>query len=146
MLKDIRVLVVDDTADMRILIAKVLKRHGATTMETDSVDNALAALEQFKPDVIISDISMPEKTGYDLVRTLRDEIEPHKEAKIPAIAVSAFTDELSKKKSLMEGFQVHLGKPFEQKRLIELVAVLAELDSEAVECGFDAEQTYGHKS
>lgn len=138
-LAGLKLLIVDDQEDMRLVLKMVLKRHGAEVQEADSVETALELLKSFQPNVIVSDIAMPEQTGYDLVRKLRKEIEADIELheKIPAIALSSHADQHSKMRAIAEGFQVHLSKPFGQKNLVQVVSALATLDGDAVEHGVD---------
>ncbi|HYX36778.1 MAG TPA: response regulator [Oligoflexus sp.] len=136
-LEGIKVLVVDDLEDNRIMLFWILNGAGAIVRAEESVDQALVAIGEFKPDVIVSDISMPDRDGHDLIRTLRKGIEAHEGHKTPAIAVSAHANPALKQKSLSEGFQVHIGKPVDRQLLLGLVKVLAELDGKAVKYGFD---------
>lgn len=127
-LNGVRCLVVDDQKDLRRLMSYMLKKSGAVTAEAESVASALAQLSNFKPDVIVSDLSMPEQSGFDLVRRLREGGESAPCSQTPAVAVSAFTDEKTKRRSLSEGFQYHLSKPIKRDELVAVVARLARAD------------------
>ncbi|MDQ3230800.1 MAG: response regulator [Pseudobdellovibrionaceae bacterium] len=133
----IKVLVVDDIEDSRNILAQILGFSGANVRTEESVDKALAAIDEFNPDVLVSDISMPEKDGYELIRALREDIETCESHKTPAIAVSALGHPSYKERALSAGFQVYLSKPVNMKILVKLVEVLAELDGNAVAYGFD---------
>ncbi|HYX37235.1 MAG TPA: response regulator [Oligoflexus sp.] len=132
-----KVLVVDDLEDNRIMLFWILNGAGAIVRVEESVDRALVAILEFKPDVIVSDISMPHRDGHDLIRTLRRNIEVYEDRKTPAIAVSACTNPVVKQKSLSEGFQAHIDKPVNIQLFLRLVRVLADLDGNAVNNGFD---------
>lgn len=124
-LSGVKCLIVDDQKDLRRLIGFMLKKSGAQIAEAESVDAALAQLSDFQPDVIVSDLAMPEQSGFDLVRRLREGKEVAACSEIPVVAVSAFTDESTKSRSLREGFQYHLGKPIHRDELLAVVARLS---------------------
>jgi signal transduction histidine kinase/CheY-like chemotaxis protein len=122
-LQGVRVLVVDDEPDARELISAVLKQQGAEVRGCSSAAEGLKETISWKPDVLLSDIGMPEEDGYDFIRKVREwEIEAG--GKIPAIAVTAFTRVEDRNKALASGYQAHISKPI---KLAELVAVLANL-------------------
>jgi CheY-like chemotaxis protein len=119
-LAGIRVLLVDDDEDMRAAAGAVLEHHGAEVTAVDSAAAALAALERSRPNVLLSDLSMPGESGYDLIRqvTARD-------ATLPVGALTAFANEDDRKRALAAGFRMHLAKPFEAQALVKAVATLA---------------------
>jgi signal transduction histidine kinase/ActR/RegA family two-component response regulator len=123
-LEGLRVLVVDDEADARDLIGVILRRRGATVEAAASVAEALEAVERARPDVVVSDISMPESDGYQLVRELRRR-EATAGAALPAVALTAYARTQDHARSIAAGFQVHLAKPVEPDDLILAVANLA---------------------
>jgi PAS domain S-box-containing protein len=124
LLKGLKVLVVDDEADTRDMLKISLVQEGAKVTTAASVDEALQAMKDIKPDVLISDIGMPGKDGYTLIHKIRA-LAPHQGGKIPAAAITAFTRESDRTKALAEGFQLHVAKPIEPKQLLEVVANLA---------------------
>jgi PAS domain S-box-containing protein len=128
-LSGLRVLVVDDEADTRNFLSFMFEEYGAFATAVASVDEALAVLEQAKPDILISDIGMSEQDGYTLIRKLRS-LEPEKGGCIPAIALTAYTREEDRLKALSAGFQQHLSKPIDPNKLIAAVANVLELSLE----------------
>ncbi|MEH1989292.1 response regulator, partial [Nostoc sp.] len=128
-LAGLRVLVVDDEADTRNFLSFMFEEYGAFATAVASVDEALAVLEQAKPDILISDIGMSEQDGYTLIRKLRS-LEPEKGGRIPAIALTAYTREEDRLKALSAGFQQHLSKPIDPNKLIAAVANVLELPIE----------------
>jgi PAS domain S-box-containing protein len=122
-LTNLRVLVVDDEADVRQWITAVLEESGAKVSTFSSTRQALEALEELHPDVLISDIGMPGEDGYVLMRKIR-EIEAERGGRIPAVALTGYARVEDYKKALAEGFQLHVAKPV---RAAELIAVVASL-------------------
>jgi hypothetical protein len=126
-LAGMRVLVVDDEADTRELITFVLEQYGAKATAVASASEALLALEKLKPDVLVSDIGMPQEDGYSLIRKLRAR-ESKLGKSIPAVALTAYAREEDCTKALKSGFQRHIPKPVEPN---ELVVVVADLVGQA---------------
>lgn len=110
------VMVVDDEADERELMAAVLRRAGAEVHVADGAGGALAIFERCRPDLMVSDIAMPTTDGCELLRLLRE-----KDADLAAIAVSGFTNDDETKRALAAGFDGHMGKPCPGDQLVELV-------------------------
>jgi signal transduction histidine kinase/DNA-binding response OmpR family regulator len=123
-LAGIHVLMIDDEADAREVIAETLKRAHARVTMAGSVKEALEAFMRETPDIVVSDIAMPERDGYDLIRTLR-ELPPLQGGDVPAIALTAYAREEDRLAALSAGFQIHLPKPVEPAELISSVAHLA---------------------
>jgi PAS domain S-box-containing protein len=123
----LRILVVDDDSDAREISSIILRQQGAKVMQADSAREALALLTSSEigqmPDVMISDIGMPEEDGYSLIRRIRA-LPPEKGGNIPAIALTAFTSAEDRRRALEAGFQVHLAKPIEPNELIKVMAGL----------------------
>ena len=107
----------------------MFEEYGAFATAVASVDEALAVLEQAKPDILISDIGMSGQDGYTLIRKLRS-LEPEKGGRIPAIALTAYTREEDRLKALSAGFQQHLSKPIDPNKMIAAVANVLELPIE----------------
>jgi CheY-like chemotaxis protein len=122
-LSGVRILAVDDDADMRELLAFVLEQAGASTTVVASAQEALAVLEQTKPDLLVSDVGMPEMDGYMLVRQLRN-LTREQGGEIPAIALTAYAGELDQQRALAAGFQRHIPKPVEPTELVAVIATL----------------------
>ena len=124
------VLVVDDEADARELLAALLEHHGATVTAAASVEEALAALAERAPDVIVSDIGMPGADGYELARRLRaladDELR-----RTPAVALTGFARPEDGVRAADAGFDAHLAKPVDPVRLVSLLERVARAHRES---------------
>jgi PAS domain S-box-containing protein len=123
-LDGLKVLVVEDDEDARELVRAVLEEAGAKVTTSGSVVSALAAFEESKPDVLVSDIGLPDESGYDLVRKLRA-LPPERGGDIPAAALSAYTRPEDRQEALSAGFMLHAAKPINPLQLVSLVAHLA---------------------
>ena len=121
-LTGLKVLVVDDDADARRLLKRLLTQCHAEVTTAASGGEALALLETITPHVLISDIGMPAMDGYEFIAKVRSQqTEVHK---IPAAAVTAFARNEDKKHALHAGYQIHMTKPVEPAELIAMVANL----------------------
>ena len=121
-LDGIRVLVVDDDAEMRSMLSRVLQEQGAQVATAEGHGSAMAMLRQFAPHVLVSDIGMPERDGYQLIRDIR--AAGFDKERLPAVAVTAFDGEIAIARSLDAGFQHHLSKPVVPG---DLAAAIAQL-------------------
>jgi PAS domain S-box-containing protein len=128
-LAGVRVLVVEDEPDARELLSLILKGSGATVEAVESAQEALASLQIFKPDVLLSDIGLPIESGHELIRKVR--LLPSEASRIPAVALTAFATEEDRQLALAAGFQVHLTKPVEPSVLVETIerVVMPQPDS-----------------
>jgi PAS domain S-box-containing protein len=124
-LKGLKVLVVDDEADMRDLIAVILEQYGVEVRVAASAQEAISILDEFQPDILIGDIGMPEMDGYTLLRQIRSR-SPEQGGQIPAIALSAYAGEYNRKQALAAGFQMHLSKPIEPAQLVAAISRLVK--------------------
>jgi PAS domain S-box-containing protein len=120
-LEGIRVLVVDDDADARDLLGMVLTQARADVVTVASSREALALLEEAPPDVIVSDIGLPEENGYDLIRRVRA-LAAKNGGEIPAIALTGHARTEDQGRALAAGYQVHVAKPVEPAALISAIA------------------------
>jgi PAS domain S-box-containing protein len=123
-LQGLKVLVVDDEADTRELVGEVLKECGSEVITSGSAAEALVALEQFKPDILISDLGMPDEDGYSLISKIRA-LPPERGGQIPAAALTAYARAEDRMRVLRSGFQFHLPKPVDSAELVTVVASLA---------------------
>jgi CheY-like chemotaxis protein len=119
----LQILVVDDVADMRELLATILEHYGATVRVAASAAEALIAIEQFKPDLLISDIGMSDIDGYMLLRQVR-QLPPERGGLVPAIALTAYASEFDYQQALTAGFQKHIPKPVEPEELVKAITAL----------------------
>jgi CheY-like chemotaxis protein len=102
----------------------MLSRHGALVTTSTSAQEAIRALEEQTPDVLVSDIGMPENDGYDLIRTLR-RMDEQRGNRLPAIALTAYAASEDKRRALLAGFETHIPKPIEPLELITAIVRLA---------------------
>lgn len=123
-LTGVKVLVVDDEPDARALLKRLLENCEAQVTTGSSVEEALGLVSRFMPDVIVSDIGMPGRDGYDLIRTLRS-LAPGQGGAIPAAALTAFARSEDRTRAMVAGFDVHIAKPVEPAELCAVVARLA---------------------
>jgi PAS domain S-box-containing protein len=123
-LSGLRLLIVDDEADAREVMRFMLERGGAQVRTADSAGQALDAIREERPDLLISDIGMPVEDGYVLVRRLRA-MEEGLGRRLPAIALTAYASEEDTRRALAAGFDAHLSKPVDPARLIDIAAGLA---------------------
>lgn len=119
----INILLVDDEPDNLEFLQFVLETYGASVETATSAPQALKLFLQKKPDLLISDIAMPEVNGHTLIRQIRA-LPSEKGAKVPAIALTAYAGESNRKESLQSGFNLHLAKPIQADKLAEKVAEL----------------------
>jgi signal transduction histidine kinase/CheY-like chemotaxis protein len=124
-LTGIRVLVVDDEHDTLEMFDGILAVAGAEVRRATGTAPAIALLEHWRPDVIVSDIEMPHENGYAFIRRLRA-LSPEAGGTVPAVAVTAYGGVVDRIRVLSAGFQMHVPKPVEPAELIAAVAALAE--------------------
>jgi PAS domain S-box-containing protein len=123
-LEGLHVLVVDDEADARELVQAALEGGGAIVTLAASGADALEAIRVRKPDVIVSDIGMPDEDGYSFIRKLR-QLSREAGGRIPAVALTAYARAEDRRKALVAGFQNHAAKPVEPQELLMVIANLA---------------------
>lgn len=124
LLDGLRLLIVDDDPDTLCLFALALEEDGAEVIVAASADEAMRAVEQLQPDVVVSDILMPEATGYDLLRQVKD-WDARQGKRTLAIAVTALADYEEQTRALEAGFSGYLPKPVNIDNLSAAVAILA---------------------
>jgi len=123
-LNGVRVLIVDDEVDSRELLVAALEECEAKVFAVASASEALEAVSQFQPDVLVSDIGMPLEDGYSLIRKVR-QLSAEQGGEIPAIALTAYARAEDRMKAIASGFQMHISKPVEPAELATVVASLA---------------------
>jgi CheY-like chemotaxis protein len=123
-LRGVRVLVIDDDSDAQSLIRMVIEREGAATRTASSAQQALALLEAEVPDVIISDLGMPEQDGLSMMAAIRRR-SPQQGGDVPALALTAFARPEDRRAALQAGYQMYLSKPVDIEELILSIASLA---------------------
>ncbi|MEW6251919.1 MAG: ATP-binding protein [Planctomycetota bacterium] len=123
-LQNVTVLVVEDEPDARDLLRRVLEEAKATVLVADCAAAALAVLARAAPDVLVSDIGLPDEDGHALLRRIRALPDPAL-ARIPAVAVTAFARSEDRARAVLSGYHAHLAKPVDPLELVGLVASLA---------------------
>jgi len=123
LLRDLRILVVDDEPDARDLIEMALSQYGAIVTTVDSAAAALSEIDRRLPDVLLSDVGMPREDGYELIRRVRSR-PLERGGGIPAIAVTAYASARDRESVLASGYEAHVAKPFEPETLAQTVAAL----------------------
>jgi PAS domain S-box-containing protein len=121
----LRVLVVDDDADARLVMSRILGDGGAVVKTASSVAEAMVELQRGLPEIILSDIGMPVEDGYDLIRKVRS-LPPAKGGRIPAVALTAFARSEDRQRALLAGYQIHVAKPVEPSELLTVCASIAQ--------------------
>jgi CheY-like chemotaxis protein len=112
---------VDDDTDFLESLSVALQGRGAHVTCADSAGAALAAIDASLPDVLVSDLGMPEEDGYGLIRELRAR-PASRGGQVPAIALTAYVADHDRNRSLAAGFQLHLGKPMDPGLLVQAIA------------------------
>jgi PAS domain S-box-containing protein len=129
-LRGVRVLVVDDEQDTLDTIAMVLGEAGAEVKTALSARSGFAVLNEWTPDVLVSDLGMPEEDGIALIRKIR-ELPPERGGRVPALALTAFARVEDRLKVLNAGFQMHVAKPIEPSELVTVVSSVSGLSIKA---------------
>ncbi|HKQ06444.1 MAG TPA: response regulator [Blastocatellia bacterium] len=122
-LKDLRVLVVDDDPDTLHMLTVALEMAGGEVRACASASEALDTMGEWRADLLVSDIGMPNEDGYALIRKVRA-LEPEAGGAIPAIALTAFAGASDRARALSSGFQTHISKPVEPNDLIKVILQL----------------------
>jgi PAS domain S-box-containing protein len=123
-LDGVRVLVVDDEPDARDLIAAVLTDAGAVVETASSASEGFGAIARFHPDVVVSDIGMPDEDGFSLMRRIRT-LPAAEGGRLPSLALTAFAREEDRTRAIAAGYTTHIGKPVDPDALASAVANLA---------------------
>jgi PAS domain S-box-containing protein len=129
-LAGLRLLIVDDDADSREVLATLLASAGAEVRSAAFVREALEALNEWGPHVLVSDIGMPDEDGYDLIRKVRA-LGAAEGGQIPAIALTGYADVQEVERALAEGYQMHMAKPVEPSQLVKMIASFGIRDGQA---------------
>jgi PAS domain S-box-containing protein len=123
-LEDIKVLAVDDDRDSLEVLRRILTSRNAAVHTATSVEEGLNAFETFKPDVILSDIGMPDRDGYEFIRRIR---QLPNGSMVPAAALTALARPDDRMRALQAGFQTHVAKPVAAAEVVAVIRSLASL-------------------
>jgi CheY-like chemotaxis protein len=119
-LNQITIVVVDDNSDVRRFVGAFLGQLGANVAVAQSALEGLEAIKTYRPDLVLSDISMPGRNGFDFLRDIRA-LAPDAGGSVPVIAMTALVTHLDGARFLNAGFQAFLPKPFNPDKLIEII-------------------------
>jgi CheY-like chemotaxis protein len=122
--RPLRVLVVDDDAYTRQMLGEALQLFGAEVRTADSAAAARERIEDFAPDIVVSDVGMPQESGYELIRKLRA-LPRHRGGNTPAIAFTGYSRAEDRERALGAGYQDVVPKPVDLHRLLESIARLS---------------------
>lgn len=125
-LKGLRILVVEDLVDVVSLLHLVLEYEGAEVASATSMGEAIQVLAHFKPDVLVSDIMMPDGDGFSLLSHLRQYEQQQGWQRTPAMAVTAYNREVGRDLALAGGFDAYFAKPADIDCLVATVAQLGQ--------------------
>ena len=120
----VHVLVVDDLPQVLAVVTEVLEWQGARVTAVATAERALELLEQLRPDVLLSDLEMPQKGGYWLIGRVRA-LAPDRGGLTPAACLTGSVDPDDRASILKAGFQYHIAKPVHMSRLVGVVGLLA---------------------
>jgi CheY-like chemotaxis protein len=123
-LEGVRLLILDDDGDLRLLLTTALAHMGAAVTAVGSAREALDAVSDETPHVVVSDIRMPGEDGYAFIRKLRA-LSPERGGRTPAVALTAYPRVEDRARALAAGFQMHVPKPVQPNELAAVVATLA---------------------
>jgi CheY-like chemotaxis protein len=123
-LHGLTIMVVEDEQDTLSMLGRAVQEYGASVILASSAAEALAQLDHEKPDVLISDVTMRETDGYELIRTIRSGLPPESRD-IPAVALSAVAGADDRNRSFQAGYRAHITKPVAVRDLVSILAGLA---------------------
>jgi signal transduction histidine kinase len=121
-LDGVRVLIVDDDNDSRNMLVRLLKNCGAEIRDLNGAARVIAAVQEFRPHLLISDLGMPSVDGFELIRSIR--AAGHAVQTLPAIALTGFASSDDRRRALLAGFQAHMAKPVDPRELTAAIATL----------------------
>jgi CheY-like chemotaxis protein len=125
----LEILIVDDDEDGRDLLALLLDSRGATTRTASSAAEALEAIRQRRPDVLLADLRMPDEDGFSLIRKIRAVEHEQQIRRLPAIAVTAYASPSHREQALVAGYDSHVAKPVDAGELARAISQVAGADS-----------------
>jgi len=120
-LQGVKVLIVEDDEDSRELLCELLDLVGAQVLGAQSTPDALDAIGKFDPDVLVSDIGLPQEDGYVLIRKVRAREEAQGTRSLPAIALTGYSQGEHVRRALDAGYQTHLTKPVDPELLVQAI-------------------------
>lgn len=124
-LSQMKVLIIEDSPDSRILAEIIFKQNGAEIRSAGSIKEGLDILNNFQPDLLVCDIGLPDEDGCTFIKKLRSGNYLQNQTKLPAIALTAFADPLHRDDALSAGFNAYISKPYQSAELIKTAKKIA---------------------
>jgi CheY-like chemotaxis protein len=124
-LDKLTIVVVEDHADARALIGSFLRQEGANVISASDGIEGLEAVKTHNPDLVLSDLIMPRRDGFELLNDIRS-LETGNGRKVPVIAMTALVRNPERRSTRSPGFQTHLSKPFSPKQLLHAILSVVE--------------------
>jgi CheY-like chemotaxis protein len=121
-LSGVTVVVVEDHDDVRSVLVEFLRQQGARVIGCATASDALAAVIRERPELVLSDITLPDRDGFQLLQNIRS-LDPENGRNTPAIAMSALGATTTDQRALAAGFRSYLGKPFTPQQLLQAIRV-----------------------
>jgi CheY-like chemotaxis protein len=121
--ENIKIVLVDDRPDFRLLIAQYLARRGARVFTAKNAIEGLGLVREIRPEVVLSDINMPGRSGFELLADIRS-LDRENGGRVPVIAVTAYRQEYDV--IIGAGFQAYLRKPFTPSQLVAIIDSVLE--------------------
>jgi CheY-like chemotaxis protein len=130
----LRILTVEDDPDSREMLEMILRSKGADVAAVGSVYEALQILKEkeWRPEVLVSDLGMPDEDGYDLIKKIRS-MTVEEGGQVPAIALTGYAGKDEGERALRAGYQLHLTKPVDWSHLVETIAAFADGNNSGIE-------------
>jgi PAS domain S-box-containing protein len=124
-LQGVHIMIVDDEPDTREILRLLMGQLGADVRVCASSNEAMGVMSDWNPDVIVSDIEMPDEDGYELIRKVRRLEAENGGRTVPAVALTAYGRVEDRLRALSAGYQIHMAKPAEPNELAHVIASLA---------------------
>jgi CheY-like chemotaxis protein len=125
-LRGLTILVLEDEPDTRDFLRRLLEAHGASVVQAGSAEQALMLFASARPDILVSDIGLPDVDGFDLIQRIRQQ-HASDGGSVPAIALTAYARGEDRTRALRAGYQAHVAKPVEPGELVATIASFADL-------------------
>lgn len=120
MLRDVIIIIVEDHEETRLMVSLFLLQHGAKVLATANAFEGLQAIKEHRPDIVLTDISLPDRDGFELLQEIR-RFEEQDGNRVPVIAMTALSTVSDRGRYLAAGFQAHLAKPYVLDGLLKAI-------------------------